>query len=127
MLLGGPGSDKAVDLWKKWEGSQIIAPGLIFYEIGNGLHRLAINDIVSYETAEEFLDVALGLGLKIYQEASLHRQALQIARRFKLSATYDAHYLALAEMTESEFWTADRKLFEHVRKEFPLIKVIDIP
>lgn len=36
--------------------------------------------------------------------------ALDLAERLSLSATYDAHYLALAEWLGAEFWTADQRL-----------------
>jgi predicted nucleic acid-binding protein len=40
-----------------------------------------------------------------------------LATRFNRPATYDAHYLALAEMMDCEFWTADERLFNAVRDE----------
>jgi predicted nucleic acid-binding protein len=35
---------------------------------------------------------------------------------------YDAHYLALAEMMEGEFRTADERLYNAVRDDFPNIR-----
>jgi predicted nucleic acid-binding protein len=34
-----------------------------------------------------------------------------------LGATYDAHYLALADYLGGEFWTADRRLAKVVQRE----------
>ena len=44
-----------------------------------------------------------------------------LATRFNRPAAYDAHYLALAEMMNCEFWTADRRLFNVVRDELPWV------
>jgi hypothetical protein len=35
--------------------------------------------------------------------------------QFSLPATYDAHYLALAERENCEFWTADTRLFNAIK------------
>ena len=35
--------------------------------------------------------------------------------RYELPATYDAHYLALAEWMDIELWTADMRLVKAIR------------
>ena len=45
-----------------------------------------------------------------------------LATRFNRPAAYDAHYLALAEMMNCEFWTADRRLFNVVKDELPWVR-----
>ena len=45
-----------------------------------------------------------------------------LAARFNRPAAYDAHYLALAEMMNCEFWTADRRLFNVVKDELPWVR-----
>ena len=47
----------------------------------------------------------------------LHQRAWELARHFNRPAAYDAHYLALAEMADCPFWTADKRLFNVVRNE----------
>ena len=47
----------------------------------------------------------------------LHQRAWELARYFGLPAAYDAHYLALAEMADCAFWTADKRLFDAVHEE----------
>ncbi|MBF2021886.1 MAG: type II toxin-antitoxin system VapC family toxin [Hydrococcus sp. C42_A2020_068] len=54
------------------------------------------------------------LGIRFYGDADLHRQALKIAQHYNIPATYDAHYLALAERLGIELWTVKAKpLSEH--------------
>jgi predicted nucleic acid-binding protein len=44
-----------------------------------------------------------------------------LATRFNRPAAYDAHHLALAEMMNCEFWTADRRLFNVVKDKLPWV------
>ena len=55
-------------------------------------------------------------------EASLHVEAVLLARRLGLKAAYDAHYLAWAERTGAEFWTADRRLVNQVAPSLPWVR-----
>jgi predicted nucleic acid-binding protein len=45
-----------------------------------------------------------------------------IAREFQFPTVYDATYLALAELSQCEFWTADEKLFKQVRDKLTFVK-----
>lgn len=55
----------------------------------------------------------------------MHDRALSLATRFTLPATYDAHYLALAEELGCEFWTADKRLAGATDGAFPLLRLIE--
>lgn len=48
--------------------------------------------------------------------------ALALANQFNLSATYDAHYLALAERKGCEYWTADERLWNVVKTQLPWVR-----
>lgn len=63
-----------------------------------------------FNEAAELLEFAFRLNIKLYGGANLHRRAMNIARRFSLPATYDAHYAALAEKLNAPLWTADKRL-----------------
>ena len=51
-------------------------------------------------------------------EATLetHRRALGWAARLQATVAYDAQYLALAEQTGAEFWTADKRLADRAHQ-----------
>jgi predicted nucleic acid-binding protein len=51
-------------------------------------------------------------------------EALVIAGRFTLPATYEAHYLALAERFGVEFCTTDRRLFNTVSASLPWVRLV---
>jgi len=50
-----------------------------------------------------------------------HARALELAHRFGQPASYDAHYLALAERERCDVWTADERLWNAVREELPWV------
>lgn len=107
-----PDDDIIKRLWQSWvdDDVRLVAPTLLFYEVTNGLYRQQRNKVLSPETIEKALELALDLPINLVNEANLHLRAREIAVKYNLPATYDAHYLALAEWMEAEFWTADMKL-----------------
>ncbi|MCX7680434.1 MAG: type II toxin-antitoxin system VapC family toxin [Anaerolineae bacterium] len=115
-----------VQLWRRWqaEGRLIVAPTLLDYEIVNALHRYTMAGHLTSAQAEEALEALLGLGIIPYSDETLHLRALQIAGLLGLSAAYDAHYLALSERLNAEFWTADRRLFLAVEHRWPRIHLL---
>ncbi len=98
LLFGEPGSAIA-NLWEGWlkAGVSMIAPTLIFYEVNNVLHQYVRHGKLNSHEAETPFQLGLSLNIVTMMDASLHQRALQLARIFQLPATYDAHYLALAE------------------------------
>lgn len=114
-----------IDLWDRWQdlGYTPVAPALIYYEVSNSFHRSVIAGQILPEEADQSLEDAINLNIRLYGDAELHRQALTLARTLKLPATYDAHYLALAQRLECEFWTADRRLFNSVQATLSWVKL----
>jgi predicted nucleic acid-binding protein len=112
--------------WQQWKQDKyiLIAPNLIMYEISNAFHRAVIGEYITQREAEDFLLKALSLNLKLYGDKELHQDALKLANLFRLPATYDAHYLALANRFNVELWTADRRLFNAVSPDLPWVKLV---
>ena len=52
------------------------------------------------------------------------RQALALADALGVPATYDAHYLALAEHLGCELWTDDQRLIRIVATSLPFVRWI---
>jgi predicted nucleic acid-binding protein len=129
LLLGGPGGDKAEELWEEWAQGRVqaAAPGLIFYEITNALYRLGASASLAFEEITEILELALSLGINTISEDFLHRKALVFAGQYGLKATYDAHYLALAQSLGTDFWTADRRLVNAVADKLSWVKSLVEP
>jgi predicted nucleic acid-binding protein len=113
--------------WSQWEteGYTIFSPTLMMYEVSNAFHRASVAGQITGEEAEDLLERALNLGIQFRRDARLHREALQLAGRYRLSATYDAHYLALAQRLGLELWTGDRRLFNTVRASLSWVKLTE--
>ncbi len=119
---------KVPALWRRWEseGRRTIAPALILYEVTNALHQYSRHGLITASEADEILIALDAMGVELFENASLHRQALVIAREFGLRATYDAHYLALAQQMHAEFWTTDARLVKAVGEAMPWVHLATI-
>ena len=126
-LVADPGDEAVLQLWERWddEGRQPAAPALLYYEVTNALYRYRRMGLMSPASMRLALQAALSLPLRLYQDAGLHQRALDLAERFDLPATYDAHYLALAEQLGAEFWTADRRLVQAVQTDLPWVHLVE--
>lgn len=105
-------SDTVTALWESWmtDEVKVVAPSLLYYEVTNGLYRYYKAGIYPSEAVTTTLKAALALPIELITVSDLHPRAAEIAMRFNLPATYDAHYLALAEWMEVDLWTADIRL-----------------
>lgn len=127
VRLFAPPSDVNIrQQWLRWqqEGRQLVAPILLRYEVTNAFHRYTKAGMLSAGTVTQSLNAALTLPIRLYHDMDIHTQALAIANRFSLPATYDAHYLALAERLGIEFWTTDQRLMNSVSGAFPWIHLV---
>lgn len=126
LLDGGTIAVPFVDLWNQWQdsGCTVIAPTLFYYELSNAFHRSVLAGQILPEEADQALEAALNLDIRLYGDADLHRQALILAAQLRLPASYDAHYLALAQRLEADFWTADRRLYNAVQPSLPWVHLV---
>jgi len=107
-------------------GVVILAPALLTYEVANALYKKARKGDFTFETAKEALTKVLlsGVALNFSQDSNLGRRAIELARQFGLTATYDAHYLALAEREGCELWTADTRMWNSIRGKLTWVRWI---
>ncbi len=126
LLESNTYQSSAIRLWIEWheDGRPIVAPSLLHYEITNALHRYVVHGELLVEDASELLKLALKLDITLYGDADLHQRALNMAKNLSLPATYDAHYLALAERFGAEFWTADKRLVRSAQKVMPWVRLL---
>lgn len=116
------GSDRADKYLQAYKNRQfsILVPTLLFYELGNILlakkaTAKQAGQIMQYLHALNLTKVDIGYESfrKVFQNAD----DLQITY-------YDASYLTLMQKESCEFVTADRKLYEKVRKVFTSVKLL---
>jgi predicted nucleic acid-binding protein len=117
-VLDEPDSATALALLNRWinEGTVIQAPALLTYEVANALfQRVRKGEITADKARQALEDVLLPeLELNFLEYTELSKRAIAMAQQYSLPATYDAHYLALAEYKKCEYWTADTHLWNAV-------------
>ena len=126
-LVADPADKPIQQLWEKWDSEQrhLAAPTLLYYEVANALYRYQHLGYLSASAVHLSFRAALALPLELHGEPDLHWRALSLADKFSLPAAYDAHYLALAELLEGEFWTADGRLARTVQPSLPWVHLVE--
>jgi len=111
-------------------GFQLLAPDLLFPEVGNILWKRVMRSELTVQKAQVILHALESLPLTLRPASVLAENAMTIACGLKRSF-YDSLYLALAVMTDCRLVTADRKLFEAVKDSPPVKKhllwIEDVP
>lgn len=116
-------SAAARDLLRHWITNeiQLSAPLLIQYEVTAILRRHVYTGRLTANEARRHLEVLLDLDLRYYRSKYLSLRAYEMATRLNQPRAYDAHFLAVAELLDCEFWTADERLVNAVGGVFPWV------
>ena len=118
-----------ITLWEEWRGNQItvVAPTLFYYEVTNALYRMSKAGQMTIEQAKDALIDALSFNITLYGDRQLpnfHQTAFELANQFNLPASYDAHYLALAQRLNCHFYTGDKRLYNTVKNQISWIILV---
>ena len=121
-----PHTADALDLAREWaaQNTRLIAPCLLLTEVTNAVYKRIRRREFGLDTARKALRIIFGFPLEIVEEPGLHEMALGLSARLNLPATYDGHYLALAERYDCVLWTGDQKLYRSVASGFARINWI---
>ena len=127
LVLQEEGSRQASDLWQSIlkSGRFPAAPFLFPYEITSVLRKYVFRGIITPEYGLSALEYLLRLEIKLLTTQDIHLRAWQLSAQLKRPAAYDAHYLALAEFLNCQFWTADRRLYNAASASLPWIRHLD--
>jgi predicted nucleic acid-binding protein len=104
---------------------QLIAPTLLYYEVCNALYLYQRVGQLESEAVQKALTAAMAVPVQLHGGPELHRSALNYASQYGLKATYDAHYLVLAERMGSDLWTADRRLARTVQSMLSWVHLLE--
>jgi predicted nucleic acid-binding protein len=111
-------------------GFQLLAPDLLFSELGNILWKRVMRLEITVQKAQVILHALESLPMTLRPASVLAENAMTVACGMKRSF-YDSLYLALALMADCRLVTADRKLFDAVKDATPIKKHIiwieDVP
>jgi len=94
-------SNVALALLTDWlqHSVEFLAPALFACEITNILFQHVRGKKLTTDEAKDAIQKILAVGIELdsLQSGSISLRALEIAEQFAQKATYDTHYLALAE------------------------------
>lgn len=105
-------------------GEPIVIPPLLLSEVTNIIRQRMLADQLPLADASQKLAQLLALPFLVHTPEELYTEALMLADRFNLPATYDAHYLALARMQAAILWTDDRKLLHALADQLSFVSWI---
>ncbi len=111
-LVDEPDSPEALALLEGWivQGTGLIDPHLLDYEVGSVLRKLSARDLLPVDSARERLHLYEALGIELLAPPFLLRRAWELSVSHRLYTIYDAAYVALAELTGTRLYTCDRVL-----------------
>jgi predicted nucleic acid-binding protein len=126
VLTDEPHADKALALVRDSlnRSEPVVAPALLPSEVTNILGQRMRRTQMPLQVARQLLADFLALLITLATPAGLHDRALELADQHDLSAAYDAHYLALAQLLGCDLWTADQRLVNAVGIALPFVKWI---
>ena len=124
LVLPEVDSVKAQTLWAQWveAGTEIVAPPLFLIEGTSVLCTQVHRGLITPEESQLLLRTLQAQQVQLLSPESLHDRALTLALRFGQPQAYDAHYLALADTLQCEFWTADARLYRRVGDALPWVR-----
>src|SRR5260370_8094103 len=110
--------------WTDGEGIKVLAPGLLLYEVTKTFHRHIRKGDITFDDVKQGLTEIIFevIDFKFSRNASLNIRAMEIAQQFGLPAAYDAHYLAFAEYSGCELWTADTRLWNSIKGKLAWVR-----
>ena len=106
---------------KFWEREiDIIVPDLLLYEISNALRY---NPKFDENDVKNAIESIINMGIRILiPSLDILKKAIDIAFLYGITL-YDAYYVALSDELKIPFVTADKKLFDKIKK-FSLAKYL---
>ena len=106
--------------WSDWlsRGEEIVSPALFRSEVTSAIRLRVYAGKMALEDGREALTRSLRWPVRIRPEfrdpAVLEVRAYELAAQFNRPRSYDAEYLAAAEILRCDLWTADKRLFNAV-------------
>ncbi len=123
-LVPGPFSEEAESLLETWlqADTMLIAPALLAFEVTSTLRRMVYLKALRPEQGEAALTQFLRIPVRLSHRQGIFPLAWQMAGQFNLPRAYDTAYLALAQMHDCPFWTADERLANAVRNQLGWVR-----
>ena len=120
-LVSEMDSDIAEVLLRDWarHNVEIAAPMMILTEVSNALFKKVRMQAIRSGDIGRLLDQFMDSGINFHESVTMHERAIGLALSLGEQDSYDAHYLALAESLDCDFWTADEPFYRAARGLYP--------
>jgi predicted nucleic acid-binding protein len=106
----------------------LVAPPLLPSEVANALYQRLHTTVPSRRLTEAEADGALAaflhLPITLLAPDDLYFRAFEFAKTHRLPSVYDSVYVVLAQMLNTELWTADQRLLNSVPTSAPWVRSI---
>jgi len=112
LVLPEPKHELVRTRWESWlqEGAAIIAPWLWLFEVHSVLRRKVARGELLDAQAMSAWRFLRRQGIRTVHPRGLFDRAWTLAQELGRPTTYDAVYVAAAELHRCELWTADERL-----------------
>ena len=119
-------SDEAEMLWKAWVGDhvEIMAPTLIMFELPSVIRNKVFRGILTEREGGEIINLLNQLDISLIYTEEFLDIAWEIGIILNTPNLYDCFYIALPKLLRIPLWTADKKLFQSAKKEFPFVNLL---
>jgi len=97
--------------------AKIIVPVLWSYEVTSVMRKAIVMKVLTYERASQLLADLDNMEIEVIAPTvDIHRRALEWAALIGQNKSYDSEYLAIADLYQADFYTADRSLASAAQK-----------
>lgn len=126
LLLPEDKSNEIEGHWKKWikNSVEVVAPTLIIFEVSSVLRNKVYRGILVEDDTRNIINQLKYFDITLIYTEDLLDMAWEIGSILNTSTLYDCFYIALAKFFDIPLWTADKKLFNSAKRNFPFINHI---
>jgi predicted nucleic acid-binding protein len=113
---------KSLYLGARRQDVTLVAPPHFQIEVATTIRKRVAQGHDDHATALRRWNEFEDFEIQIVEPPGLYRNTLEIAERYSRPTAYDAHYIALAEFLNCEFWTADYRLINALNGRLPFVR-----
>ncbi len=110
--------DAQMVIWAR-QGTTLLVPPHFFSEVLNTLRRKVVQREITLADGDRLLEDFRAFPAQLVSVPRPFELAWILAKEYQLSGTYDAEYLAVAQLFGCEFWTADKRFLRQLGSQRP--------